>query len=296
MSAQDSDAEECKPLTEVHDEECEDESPPHSHGGVPGCTHGHGDGPQSHLHGHSHLPSASSGHFCLLAFTVTANTQQTIVQLNESIVIGSIAMINDADDMTADVVGYAMNLYAEWYGQQPGKSQRSRLKLEVASATFTTCATLGLSTWIIYDAAKRLEEPSDEDMKLGGWIVGFASVGLVFNIVSLGLFYFHGLPMQCSGDKGELNLLSAALHLLGDTMRMIVILGSGLYILISGTQKSEEVDAWCAMSVSIMSMILTIPVIYGIVLTVMSLCNNKEDETDLAPTEGKFDKLSEEGK
>jgi len=257
---------------------------------------GHAHGCQSHLHGHSHAPLPGQGHVSLLTFTLIANTTLTIVQLVVSIILKSLALFIDAVDMTADVLGYGLNLTVECYGKQPESSPRTRLQLEVVAVTISTSLTLALSIWTIYDASKRLLEDSHHDMDLGLPMLMFALVGLLFNCISLGLFYIHGVPAACTGDEGELNLCSAMLHLMGDTFRMIVIFTSGLYITISGTTKSGMIDAWCAIGVSIVTIALLGPVIYGIVLTIMGLCKHSEPknctEDTPVPIKSNYDKLS----
>ena len=173
-----------------------------------------------------------------------------------------------------------MNLFAEWYGKQPGRDQTSRLKLEVAAAIFSTVCTVALSIWTIIDGTIRLQKGEDKDMELGVPMLAFAAVGLVFNCVSLLLFHIQGIPTSCAGDQGQLNLCAAVLHLVGDTIRMIVIFGSGLYITISGSEDSGKIDAWCAIFVSAFTLGLVIPVVYGMVLTINSLCSGGKKKAD----------------
>merc|ERR1711924_197928 len=178
-----------------------------------------------------------------------------------------------------------MNLLAEWYGQQPGQNQTNRFQLEVASASFATTCTVALGVWTIYDGFKRLDMGMDRDMELGVPMVLFAGIGLLFNGVSLCLFHMQGIPTQCRGDHGQLNLCAAVMHLIGDTIRMIVILGSGLYITISGSTDSGKIDAWCAILVTVMTFALLLPVVYGLVLTIRGLCRHQG--SSVAP--GKLD-------
>ena len=126
-------------------------------------------------------------------------------------------------------------------------------------------------------------------------MLGFAAVGLVVNYISLGLFHMQGVPTQCSGEQGELNLCAAMLHLVGDTIRMVVILVSGLYITISESKDSGKIDAWCAIVVSVFTVGLAVPVVYGIVLTANGMCTSpNENGAPLAPTKKKFEKMSGE--
>jgi len=249
----------------------------HSHGEA--CnSHGHNHGEQSFLHAHSHMPAAGEGHTCLLTFVVVSNTVLTIAQLAVSLALKSLSLFIDSVDMTLDVLGYAMNLYTQWYGTQPDKDQRTRLKLELSAAGFTIVCTIGLSIWIVYDAVQRLEAGDDHDMELGSPMLIFASIGLTLNFVSLALFHMKGLPTMCHGNEGQLNLCSALLHLIGDVIRMIAIFGSGLYITISGTEDSGKIDAYCAIFVSMFSIGLIVPVVYGFVMTIKGMLNKNVGE------------------
>lgn len=201
-----------------------------------------------------------------------ANTTLTVGQLTVSLMMSSLALFIDSVDMALDVIGYALNLFADWYGHQPGKNQTSRLKLEVASASFSIVCTFALSVWTNFDALKRIETGVDHDMELGAPMLGFATVGLIFNCGSLAWFHVQGIPTCSHGDHGELNLCAALLHLVGDTVRMIVTFGSGLYIVVSGSEDSGMIDAWCAIFVSTLSLALLVPVAHGLALTIQALC------------------------
>lgn len=234
-------------------------------------------GCNSNFPGHSHIPRPGDGHVGVMTFLLCTNTTLTIVQLTTSILINSLALFIDSVDMTTDILGYGMNLFTEWYGQQPGKDQRSRLKLEIGSAAFSCVCTICLSTWTIYDGSLRLIEGEDHDLELGKYMLGFAAAGLVLNFTTLGLFYMQGIPTSVSGEDGELNMMATILHLLGDTVRMIVVLISGIYITVTGSTDSGDIDAWCAIGLSALMLVLLVPVVYGIVQTVIRLRGDQED-------------------
>jgi len=247
--------------------------------------------PGSHLHRHSHLPRDGDGHTSVLAFVLITITILTVAQLVVSVVIRSLVLFIDAVDATTDVAGYGMNLYAEWYGQQQGSLPRQRIKLEVTAATFATICTVALSIWTIYDAAMRLAEGADRDLELGWPMVGFSGAGLIVNVIALVLFKLQGIPSNCTGEHGELNLCSALLHLVGDAVRALVIFVSGLYITITDSPHSGEIDAWCAIFVSVFTLALVVPVMYGIVLTIKEL-GKEENGSSSDPSVKKFEKLN----
>merc|ERR1711957_1011098 len=76
------------------------------------------------------------------------------------------------------------------------------------------------------------------------------------------------------------------MHLIGDTVRMIVILGSGIFIVLFDKEKdSGTIDAYCAILVSIFTMIVTLPVIYGLVLTFAEFGKMPSDKRNAAVIE-----------
>merc|ERR1740117_272210 len=119
---------------------------------------------------------------------------------------------------------------------------------------------MSLAIWTIADALGRLEQEDEQTQEaLGVPMLAFASIGLVFNVVSLSLFWAQGIPTCSHGSDGQLNLCAAAMHLIGDTVRMIVILGSGIFIVLFDKEKdSGTIDAYCAILVSIFTMIVTV--------------------------------------
>jgi cobalt-zinc-cadmium efflux system protein len=135
---------------------------------------------------------------------------------------GSLALLADAGHMLTDFV----SLFLAWSGfrlsRRPSDPNRTYgyYRFEVLTAFVNGIALFAVVVWIFYEAFHRLLEPV---AILGGMMLVMAVLGLGVNIVVFLLL--HG------GDRRNINIRSAAAHVLGDLLGSIAAVVAAVVIL-----------------------------------------------------------------
>jgi len=141
------------------------------------------------------------------------------------IVAGSLALLADAAHMLTDTGSLVLAYFAFRISRRPANWTRSygydRFQIVVAFANGLTL--FFLITWIIYEAIQRLIVPVTV---LGGPLLIIATLGLAINIVAF--WILHG------GDRDNLNIRGATVHVLGDLLGSVAALAAGVVIVLTG--------------------------------------------------------------
>jgi len=138
---------------------------------------------------------------------------------------GSLALLADAGHMLTDTAALAIAWLAARFSRRPPDRLRSYgyQRFQVIAALINGMGFVGIVLWILFEAYHRLQQPIPV---LGGPMLAVAVIGLVVNLVVLGLL--HG------AHDHDLNVKAALLHVLGDLLGSVaaivaasVILGTG---------------------------------------------------------------------
>jgi cobalt-zinc-cadmium efflux system protein len=135
-------------------------------------------------------------------------------------IAGSLALISDAGHMLTDVAALALALVAIHLGSRPADEKRTYgfRRVEVLAAQINVAALFGLVGWIGWEALARLRTPH---AGIGvGLMAGVAGVGLAGNL----------LVLAWLRHDRSLNARSAFLHVLGDAISSVAVLGAALAI------------------------------------------------------------------
>lgn len=140
-------------------------------------------------------------------------------------ITGSLALVADAGHMLTDSVA----LWLAWYGfhlaERPATARLTygfgRVKTLIAYTNGLTIFAIAL--WIVYEAARRLAEPPEV---LAGPMLVVAVLGLVANIA--------GFLILRGGDRENLNMRGALLHVVGDLLGSLAAIVASLVILATG--------------------------------------------------------------
>jgi cobalt-zinc-cadmium efflux system protein len=131
---------------------------------------------------------------------------------------GSLALISDAGHMLTDVAALGLALVAIHLASRPADEKRTYgyRRVEVLAAQLNVAALFGLVAWIGWEAVERLRAPHPGiDL---GVMAAVAAVGLAGNLLVLAwLRHDHSL-----------NGRSAFLHVLGDAISSVAVLGAAL--------------------------------------------------------------------
>ncbi|TWA71101.1 cobalt-zinc-cadmium efflux system protein [Azospirillum brasilense] len=186
--------------------------------------HGHEDG-HDHGHGHSHTTTvtADSERRILLVLLMTASLM--VVEVVGGVLSGSLALLADAGHMLTDAAALALAWLAFRLGRRPSDRRRSfgYHRLQVLAAFVNGLSLFLLSAWILWEAAQRLMEPQPV---LGGTMMAVAVLSGLGNLA--GFWILH------RGDRGNLNVRGAALHVLGDLLGSAAAVAAAGIILATG--------------------------------------------------------------
>jgi cobalt-zinc-cadmium efflux system protein len=138
-------------------------------------------------------------------------------------VSGSLALLSDAGHMLRDVLALLLSLGAVIIAERlPTKTRTFGYhRVEVLVAFVNGLLLIVLAGAILWEAAQRLSTP----VAVGGTVMGaVGAVGLAANIAVA--YILHG--------RDDLNVRSAFLHVLGDTLSSVAVIAAALWIALTG--------------------------------------------------------------
>ena len=191
--------------------------PPHTHA-QSGQSHDHGhDHGHDHDHGHHHAPgevTADNARRVLLALLLTGGFM--LVEVVGGLLTGSLALLADAGHMLTDTAALAFAWMAFRVARRPNDARRTYgyHRFQVLAAFVNGVTLVAVVGWIVIEAVRRIFAPVEV---LAGPMLAIAAIGLLVNLTALWILR--------GGDRANLNLEGAAVHVLGD------LLGSAAAIL-----------------------------------------------------------------
>jgi len=169
----------------------------------------------------------------------------TVAQLFCAIIASSLALFGDSISMLVDVITYISNLYAELSSASAYEKKRNQL----IAAGFSLAVLMILSFFIIYSATARLvrDIEGDEEVVDPDIVLVFAIIGIMFDILSCTAFWklsrqtvrgdaviqdsTSASTEQSSGGSGsQINMISALMHVLSDSVRSLTTLMEAILI------------------------------------------------------------------
>lgn len=173
-------------------------------------------------HGHSHTHGANERSVGIAAL-LTGGFM--IAEVVGGLLSGSLALLADAGHMLTDFASLALAWFGFRLARKPADWKRTygfdRFSVLVA---FVNGLTLfAIAAWITFEAIHRLREPVEV---MGGLMFWVASAGLAVNVLSF-------FVLQ-SGDKENLNIRAAALHVMGDLLGSVAAIAAALVIIFTG--------------------------------------------------------------
>lgn len=186
----------------------------------------HGHATDAHGHDHDHATGGdASGSTRRLGLALAVVVVVMFVEIVGGIVSGSLALLADAAHMGTDAFALGLALVASSLRGRAGGPQHSYglRRAPVLSAFVNGLLLLGLAAWVVVEATGRFVDPPPV---LAGTMLAVAVVGLLANILSFWLL--HG------GDRHDLNLRGALLHVLGDMLGSVAAVAAAIIMLTTG--------------------------------------------------------------
>lgn len=181
-------------------------------------SHNHGGGD----HGHSHTPKDFAPMF---AIATALNVGLVVVQIFYGIVAHSVALLADAGHNFGDALG----LLIAWGAHALGKlNPTTRYTYGFRSASILAALLNGVillvaTGGIAWEAIQRFFEPGEV---AGMTVMIVAAIGIVINGVSAWILM--------AGQRGDLNIRGAFLHMIGDAAVSLGVVVAGGVIIFTG--------------------------------------------------------------
>jgi cobalt-zinc-cadmium efflux system protein len=148
-----------------------------------------------------------------------------VVEVIGGLASGSLALLADAGHMLTDTLSLALAFAAFRIGRWPQDARRTYgyHRFQVLAAFVNGLTLVAIVGWIAIEAVRRLLEPVEV---LGGLMLAVALIGLAVNLAAFAIL--HG------GDRENLNLRGAALHVLADLLGSLAAIVAALVISLFG--------------------------------------------------------------
>ena len=155
-----------------------------------------------------------------------------VVELIGGIISGSLALISDAGHMFTHCFALGISFFAIVIASRPAPRERSFgfYRMEILAAFTNGLVLVGVTVYIVYESVVRFLDPRPiAEMQM----LVVAVAGLVVNLVSAVLLAGVG--------KDDLNVKSAFLHMLGDTLSSVAVVGGAILIHYTGWMRIDPI-------------------------------------------------------
>lgn len=172
---------------------------------------------------HEHGDSGKNMSRVMVALLLTGTFM--IVEVVGGIISGSLALLADAGHMLTDTMALALAAVAFHVSKRPADSKLTYgyQRFQILAAFVNGLSLLFIVGWIIYEAVHRFFVPRDV---MGGTMLAVAAIGLVINIIAFAVLH--------TGDRDNLNIRGAALHVAGDLLGSIAAIVAAIVIIYTG--------------------------------------------------------------
>ncbi len=148
-----------------------------------------------------------------------------IVEVIGGILSGSLALLADAGHMLTDTMALALAAVAFQVCKRPADAKLTYgyHRFQILAAFVNGLSLLFIVGWILFEAVDRFLDPTEV---LGETMLVVAAAGLVVNLIAFAVL--HG------GDRENLNIRGAAIHVAGDLLGSVAAIAAALVIIYTG--------------------------------------------------------------
>ncbi|MBT8089125.1 MAG: cation diffusion facilitator family transporter [Gammaproteobacteria bacterium] len=189
---------------------------------------------------HRHAANESNQRRVMIALVLTGTFM--LVEIVGGIISGSLALLADAGHMLTDTMALSLAAMAFHVSKRPpgGNLTYGYQRFQILAAFVNGLSLLAVVGWILYEAVSRFFSPRDV---LGETMLVVAAAGLVINLVSFAVLH--------TGDKENLNIRGAALHVAGDLLGSVAAIVAAIIIIYTGWTPIDPI-----LSVAVAALIL----------------------------------------
>ncbi len=171
---------------------------------------------------HPHTESTNNRNLTRVMIALVLTGTFMVVEVIGGIISGSLALLADAGHMLTDTMALALAAMAFHVSKRPpdGKLTYGYQRFQILAAFVNGISLLAIVGWILFEAVRRFINPRDI---LGETMLIIAAAGLLINLVSFTVLH--------TGDKENLNIRGAALHVAGDLLGSIAAIVAAIVII-----------------------------------------------------------------
>ena len=160
-----------------------------------------------------------------LAIALVITLALLVAEVVGGILTGSLALAADGGHMASDAGALGLSLGAIWLATRPATTRRTFgfHRAEILAAFVNSIALVLIAGYIFWQAGSRFGDPPEVDT---GPMLGIAAAGLVGNMVAVALLFDR--------RRHSLNMRSAFLHVIGDTVASVGVIAAGVAMAVTG--------------------------------------------------------------
>jgi cobalt-zinc-cadmium efflux system protein len=171
---------------------------------------------------HDHSKNNAEGRGKRLLIAVALNVGITVAQIVGGLISGSLSVLADAAHNASDAATLGIS-YGAWRLSRRKADERRTFgykRAETVGALINLTTLFVIALYLLYEAVNRFFNPQE----VGGWVM--IIVGAIAAVED-------GLSVWVlSKDQGSLNMKSAFLHMIADTMATVGVIIGGILILL----------------------------------------------------------------
>jgi cobalt-zinc-cadmium efflux system protein len=173
-----------------------------------------------HDHGHSHAPLSARA----LRYSLGATFVYVVVTLIAGIRAHSLALLSESGHNVTDLLALALSWVAVFVQARPRSATKTYgyHRAGVVAAFINALTLVAIAFYIFYEAVMRLTHPVEVQPKVMIWV---AFAGVVMN-GTISWFLFRAAH--------DVNIRSAFIHQMGDTLSTAAVIVGGWFILLTG--------------------------------------------------------------
>ncbi|HHI02121.1 MAG TPA: cation transporter [candidate division Zixibacteria bacterium] len=175
----------------------------------------------AYTHSHNHIRSGKR-----LFFTILLNIAITISEIIGGLMTGYLALLADAVHNLSDVAALVLAYIGDRGAARPPtkKATYGFKRLEVMTAFISAVSLVVIAIYIFYEAYRRFLDP--QPISNPTLLLVIASIGLLGNVLSVWILH--------AAQKSSLNIKTAFLHMLYDTLSSAAVILGAVVIINTG--------------------------------------------------------------
>jgi cobalt-zinc-cadmium efflux system protein len=185
----------------------------------------------SHAHGHHHHHH-HAGTGSRLKWSLAITGVFVAIEVYAGLRAHSLALLSDAGHNFTD----ALALFLTWFGfylqSKPADETKTYgyHRAGVLAAFVNAITLVALSAWILYESIARLRHPEPVEE------------GVMLAVAALALLMNGGIMLSLrSASRGDINVRSAFIHMLGDALGAVAIMAGAIVIRYTGWERADPV-------------------------------------------------------